>query len=387
MKKRSGLLALVVSMGLFVQPSFGMNSTSGQAMVKPLGTTSGIDLTGIGTFLGMSGVITGVEKGVEYVGGPTAVLTYAGIAASMLVAYKIISNNVAANKDANEKLLEAAVDYTSDRNKLMLSEFPQKIEDKIDTLLNQKLEDDGKSLYIFPTPQSKIFVLQNIEDFFVLRKQSQSYKNLNQFVHIACMEKINAIQLAEKNMDEETKKNNKAIDNERKRYMNQYGISVVALKDISSEALEVKIEDVQKGINSLVLDAVNNNKILDKEKNIQFSALISILAHLFYKQSENKKLMFEGEERRSQSMQMRTSKNDLEYKEAEFTEEAQQRVAEEKREDLARQYVGMKFLSKQEGIQKRKEEIAEYKQSAQQQPVQQSYWSRLTSAVKSLLGW
>jgi hypothetical protein len=387
MKKISGLLVLVVSLGLFVQSSLGMDSASSQVVVKPLVTTSDTDLTGIGTLLGISGVITGVKKGIEYVGGPTAVLTYAGIAASMLVAYKVISNKVAANKDANKKLLQAAVDYTSNRETLMLSKFPETIKEKIDALLDQKLEGDGKSISLFPTPQSKIFVLQNIEDFFVLRKQSESYRNLSQFVHTTCMEKINAILLAEKDIDEEAKKINQAIDNERKRYMNQYGISVATLKDIASEDLQAKIEDVQKGINFLVLDAVNNNKTLDKEKNIQFSALISILAHLFYKQSENKTPMFEGAERISKLKQTRVGKKDLEYNPEDFTKEAQQRAAEENREALARQYVGMKFLSEQEGIQKREEEIAQYKQSAQQQPVQQSYWSRLTSAVKSWFGW
>jgi hypothetical protein len=304
MKKRSGILALIVSIGLLVQPLSAMTIAGSinkqireleqailMIIVSPLiiyGAAAGLVVSVAGVQLVGMGVKKGVEMGVEYAGGPTAALTYAGIAGGMAIVYTMISNYVAENKAANEKLSKAAVDYTTDRNKLLLSAFPEKIEDRIDELLDQKFEDNGKSIPIFPTPESKIFVLQNIEDFFEFKK-GPDYINLNQFVHEACMKKINQIKLVEKDMDEETKKFAQEIDTARKKYMNQYGISVATLKNMSSAAIEAKIQDVQKAINSLVLDVAKTDTAFDKEKNEQFLALMSILVHLFYKQSQKRR--------------------------------------------------------------------------------------------------
>jgi len=106
-------------------------------------------------------------------------------ALGLIAAHDIVNAELGKAYLTKKDNIEDEIDWTQDlydqyqeeflKNKAMFSnkpsflqtEFPKKIEERINELINQKYTNENKeSFEIFSTPQSKIFVLQNIEDFF-----------------------------------------------------------------------------------------------------------------------------------------------------------------------------------------------------------------------------
>ena len=240
--------------------------------------------------------------------------------------------------------IEDEIDWTQDlydqyeaefrKNKAMFdnkpsflqTEFPKKIETRINDLINQKYTNENKeSFEIFSTPQSKIFVLQNIEDFFKFN-QGDEFKIFNPIVYETCSKKINELQVAQKELFKIAKgtvnlKNYQKmidIDTFRDYYMRRFSISASTLKNMSSKQLDDRISYVEGAINKLTLDLANKKHTIARmgvrlnhlkeymedqihkyieEKGIdaKFRALWSIFVHLSYKQQSKKQPMFAGE--------------------------------------------------------------------------------------------
>jgi len=198
--------------------------------------------------------------------------------------------------DKENDRLEAQYKIEYDKNAAMYqdmsgftqSEFPEKIEERIDALINQQYTNtENESFDIFSTPRSKIFVLQNIEDFFELQKGDE-FKNFNLTVYEVCTKKINELEKVA------TSENDRLIDTAHSNYMKEFGISTSTLKNMTSAQLDKKISQVKESMNQLVEDLVNKKKLINRDTDAQMRALWSIFVHLYYKQSQ-KREMFVGE--------------------------------------------------------------------------------------------
>lgn len=198
--------------------------------------------------------------------------------------------------DKENDRLEAQYKIEYDKNAAMYqdmshftqSEFPEKIEERIDALINQQyINTENESFDIFSTPRSKIFVLQNIQDFFELQKGDE-LKNFNLTVYEVCTKKINEL---EKMV---TSENDILIDTAHSNYMKEFGISASTLKSMTSAQLDKKISQVKESMNQLVENLVNKKKPINRDTDAQMRALWSIFVHLYYKQSQ-KREMFVGE--------------------------------------------------------------------------------------------
>jgi len=170
-----------------------------------------------------------------------------------------------------------------------VSEFPEKIEGRINAIINQQYKgEQEQSFEIFSTPKSKIFVLQNMQDIFEFKKGNE-FKNFNLVVYEICTKKINELERMEISVDDAL------IDKAQDDYKKQFGISTSTLKNISSAEVDKKIDEVKEAMNVLVKGLVDNKVKIDRNVDAYFRALVSILTHLYYKQSEKQK-MFIGQE-------------------------------------------------------------------------------------------
>jgi len=140
------------------------------------------------------------------------------------------------------------------------------IDKTLEALLNQKLSIMDKDLFLFPTIKSKIFVLQNIQDFFDLPSSDTLYG----YIYEECIKKINEYEsrlqrerrkgefiLDENNnkvLDSkgnpireedtfvfvDTDKNNRMLDEAREEYMKKYGITIEELKKNKKSMVWIK---------------------------------------------------------------------------------------------------------------------------------------------------
>jgi hypothetical protein len=291
MKKRNNsFIALILCFGFLFQSSstmaYGGTFRKAEELLQVF---MFIPVGAIAFFGGVAGVKMIVEKVAE--SSPVTAVTAAGLVATMALLYGAASKMAKDSDGTYKNLAKKSVGLSPEQ--FIKNDFPVQIDERINALLEQTFSIEDKrtnktsSIEIFPTPKSKIFVLQNIEDFFTF---DPKYKVLNQFVHEACMKKIKSL--------EETLKDSSLTDQEvdkaRDKYMKEFGISVKTLQKMSSQKLLSKIEAVENSINSIMneMHAANNFK----ERGNDFSALLSILVHLFYKQSTSKSAMFEGKE-------------------------------------------------------------------------------------------
>jgi len=184
--------------------------------------------------------------------------------------------------------------FYGNKSSFLKSEFPEAIETRIDALINQEyigeaasVDGKHKSFPIFPTPKSKIFVLQNIEDFFEL-PQEEPFKNYNLTVYEKCVEKINELERKEPTNDD------KRRDTVRDAYKQQRGISTATLKNMSPEDVDKKIKEVKDDLSKFVKDMLPESTTMKESPEAYFAALVSVLTHLYYKQSKQKPAMFVG---------------------------------------------------------------------------------------------
>lgn len=336
---------------------------------------------------------------------------------------------------------------------IIRSELGNTIDESIDVIINQTITIKNKQYPLFPTTNSKIFVLKNIQDFFNFK-----YPDLNQFVYEECIKKINNLQknlefkvieekgylwgetfTVEKYVD--TDPEFQAIDDARDKYMIEYDLSSQKLKymeEVGKEnkaelntMLTNKIDTVTNGLKEKIRDAADweykanhlvfyqgqnwdnfkktENMYKDRakfdENSPEYKAHISILAHLIYWQSQNKSDIFipEGEELLNKARIVEEKEKNVEALREEYTNKSPETISapqgqQEMRERLARQYVGMKFAQKpieqsqesQQAMDERAQILGKLRTNKPipvSQPAQQSYWSRLTSTVKSWFGW
>lgn len=228
---------------------------------------------------------------------------------------------------------------------LVVQELKEEISDRIDAIINAKVVSNG-NYYLFPTANSKIFVLNNIQDFFDFK-----FPQLNAFVYEECVKKIHDLQ---QGLDKQIKEENvwingkrfqgvekeyyvdkvpyfRAIDDFRDTYLKEYGLSVSELKKMEAIGkknkeqlnrwLEAKIQQVKNGLQEFIkttakatMNAANEpyryerypydqqkkaieswEKIGNLDENSpQYRAYMSILAHLIYWKAAAKPQMFLG---------------------------------------------------------------------------------------------
>jgi len=197
------------------------------------------------------------------------------------------------------------IEMYKDESSFNKTDFPTKIEDRINALINQKYTNEGgESFEIFSTPQLKIFVLKNIQDFFEFQKGLE-FKVFNLIVYDVCVKKIRQLQTEFDGMDKKTDAYRKMIeiDKFRDEYMAEpskervkgLGISVSTLQKMSPSELNKKIEDVNAAFYKFLKRLYENKQPIDGTADAEFRALWSIFVHLSYKQSQ-KQLMFVGQE-------------------------------------------------------------------------------------------
>jgi len=360
-KRSSILVALIVAFGLLVsessiQASEILDSIKREQQRAVL-TLGGIALCVVATPLCVGGALV-ISAGV---------LVYAigkGIAMT-------VNEQRAATQQLESsynKEYEKNSAFYGNKANLVKSEFPERIEDRIDAIINQQYinQENQESFEIFSTPKSKIFVLQNIQDFFEFQ-QGKEFENFNLTVYEICTKKIN--ELERMNVSE----NDNLIDAARDNYRNQLGISASTLKNMSSAQVNQKIYEVQESVNQLARDLVDKRKEINRNTDADFRALVSILTHLYYKQSEKQK-MFIGEGlkegwQRPAGRQIVVKRPNVEG--LTLVERAAL-MRSLGRNPEAEQYTQEAFEQKQQ----------EYQEAARQ-PAQQSLWSR----VKSWFGW
>lgn len=192
-----------------------------------------------------------------------------------------------------------------EKDKLLASKFPETIKERIEALIALKYQGENeKSFEIFSTPKSKIFVLQNIQDFFDFQ-QGEEFKNFNLLVYEICTAEINKLErywfnlgkaVEDKSATEAEKQlyeQYNAIDTAQDNYKKAEGISTSTLKDMSSAEVGTKIKNLDAAMTALLED-LKKKVTIDRNTDDKFRALVSILAHLYFKQSK-KELMFVGE--------------------------------------------------------------------------------------------
>ena len=173
------------------------------------------------------------------------------------------------NKD-NEFVERVNQELTDTQN---LNDEIDKISQAIDEKISQLLEKEYMPNFeFFCTTKSKIFVLQNIQDFFEF-KQDEKYKLFNSLIYEICIKKINELEKQEMSKTEEW------IDAARDTYIKKYEVSVGQLNDMTLATLSKKINII-----TIEMDALENDLgETAGTSNINFLALVSILGHLEYK--------------------------------------------------------------------------------------------------------
>jgi len=143
------------------------------------------------------------------------------------------------------------------------------IEERISQLLNQEY---APKFELFCTNKSKIFVLQNIEDFFEF-SQDPKYKIFNSLIYEICIKKINELEKQTVSGVE------KDIDIARDHYIAMYGILIEQLKRMPLELINERIDAIENEVDRLGKDY---NEETVERSNINALALISILGYLEY---------------------------------------------------------------------------------------------------------
>jgi hypothetical protein len=308
------------------------------------------------------------------------------------------------------------------------------IGDSIDAILNDTIVVQGKESSLFPTANSKIFVLKNIRDFFNLE-----YDVLNQFVYEESIKRIRNLESTLTFVPEKETINGKIyevegkgyyvdsdsdakkIDELRERYMQEYGLFVKHLqyledmskidKDQFKKDLNEDIERVKRGLLEVLAESANEvyYEKLEKQKKHDYSAKIkaqmlsesspeviahiSILAYLMYWKAQPQRTLSKSDiaEKAKLAKEKKEYVTGLREK---FKDQSPKEISEltsEQRARLARGMMGQSLKMKLsrtpiEEAQQRVEtrETLKSISKPQQQPAQtQSYWSRF----KAWLGW
>lgn len=185
-------------------------------------------------------------------------------------------------KEVRERLrIEAAEELQSLKGEM--NKVSQAIDERITQLLNEEFIPQFE---LFCTIKSKIFVLQNIEDFFEFNDDEQ-HKFFNSLVYEVCIKKINELEVAYAKEMQKVDKEEKgdflhveiAIDNARSDYIAKYGILVEQLKGMTIELIDEITDAIIQEMDRLRKDKIEKNA---PQNNINSLALISILGHLEY---------------------------------------------------------------------------------------------------------
>ena len=303
------------------------------------------------------------------------------------------------------------------------SEFPEEIEQRIDAIINQKyqyqrreviynnarvplkydLEENDEPIEIFPTPKSKIFVLQNIQDFFDFER-SNTFKSFNSKVYEICTKKINEL---EKNLAmvkdveshivpgvfEDKNKFNRSIDEARDDYMKQLNISVPIIAKMSSVEIEKKINEVREIMIEVATQEANNGsdriKVNDISKNPKFRALISISTYLYYKFTTKAPILPFRYHRKQKELEKSQEEEREAWKKDEKIQGPKKignitHVSDDdakKNKKMVAELYAMKLLSSKKAIAQREAETKEWAQKSAQygKPAPQSFWSKIKS--------
>jgi len=318
-------------------------------------------------------------------------------------------------KERYKKELEENRQQFADKAAFLKTDFPKKIKNRIEAILNQEYtnKDTEKSFVIFSTPQSKIFVLQNIEDFFEL-SQEDKFKIFNPIVYETCSQKINELQAEQKESfkiafaTNNLKNYQKMIDIDtfRDKYMKEFEISASTLKNMSSTELNNKISDVKAAIDRLTIDLSNlkhgfamevkqlnhpeeliqertQKAIEEQGLDAKFRALWSIFVHLSYKQQSKKQPMFAGEGLTEAQGRVELEQEAKKIAPQRLTDEELAQKREELKKLLVKKYA-METKSLEpivESQQKKEERIRLEDQLARSQ--QKSWWGNVKSSIGS----
>jgi hypothetical protein len=247
------------------------------------------------------GVIQPMEDilGLGTLGAGTLLVINYPVESLASVVTGILGVCIVQNHNKNEFVVKMYKQLIRNRgfDNLIKSNLSEELNQRINAIVNQTYQVSDKTFDLFPTKKSKIFVLQNIEDFFEFQS-GNDYKKLNQFVYEAAIKKIGELERNEQQEGDFQKK----IDEYREYYMARNDISPQTLQKMTQNKLENTIGKIESDMKSLIKDNVTSDKdgsrVLKRndEFNPRFNALLSILAHLMYKQSTKKETMFTEKE-------------------------------------------------------------------------------------------
>ena len=315
--------------------------------------------------------------------------------------------------------------------KVIPTSLQESIRESIDAILNDKIIYKGSDYPLFPTANLKIFVLKNIQDFFNLE-----HDVLNQFVYeesirtirnlegtlnfVPEMEIINGKEYEVEGKGKFVDRDStfKKIDELHTEYMEKYDLSMKRLKYMEEIAktdkaqfeklLNSAIERVKNGLSKVIRDFANKiyyeskgdyqSEQMITELSPQYIAHLSILAYLMYWRAQPQRTLSAAD--KEEKLGLVKAKNIyVENLKEEYQSMSSKQPEEKKiskptnRANLAKvlgaQSLRMKLSD--QPIEKAKhkqasktidEELAQFNKT-QQQPVQQSLWSR----VKSWFGW
>lgn len=304
MKMKINFFLILIGISCFVQLLHCQNESSSK-IVHSLSTMSSDLLPSAKT---LHSVVNEYHKEMKYAAGfvGTAVMISFGVWLGKKIT-EIIDKD---NEEEEQLRLEAArivkkyQDIKSNESEATLDDdiladisikeeidkFSQKIEHKINNLIDLWWMGGEKiniSIEIFPTTKSKIFALQNIQDFFHF--PGGAFKKLDSLIYEVCIKKINELEqtlLREKDdlgkiilVDKDHE--NRLIDEARDAYMRKHNITAKTLSKITDNELQQKIRDIEEVCNEL--QQQNNNTM---ENDINLKALITILGYLKYKRQE-----------------------------------------------------------------------------------------------------
>jgi len=302
---------------------------------------------------------------------------------SSLDAIKLLIDGVVEQSKLKEQELRRKFEHYTDMPNLLKKNLSQQVETRINDMIELSYTLPSRmhqvSVYLFPTLKSKIFVLQNIQDFFEFKPE---YTDLNANVYAICtkmareLEKKDA-QLEQTNPDQFTE--SKVIDKYRNDYMKQYNISVATLSGMSDEELDKKIKEVEKDIFV---------KIDKKDIDNEFRALLAILTHLYFKKSQKERPMFVGADaeqklRESQAayakkMQGITA-SVVAHRAAQEAHRAEQARGLGFQTDWTTKYPGLQLQPLEQAQQKEAQRRAIFAAEQAKKPAQPSLWSKITS--------
>ncbi len=270
-------------------------------------------------------------------------------------------------KEYSERFEKGAVGLIAvTKLKTINSEEKDLMQKRIADLLEQTLNVDNTKVFIFPTIKSKIFVLQNIEDFLSLPKE----KLLLTFVYEECIKQIRDLEnKLERKVDEEgnvsfidKNQNSQLIDKVRNKYMQEYGITNEKIKINSKNAgwIGHKRWLVENGLKNLIDESAQQEKVFSISDPI-YQAHISILAYLVYLAGD-KLSMLSGQEYEEKSTQMVEQVQEKEAKQQELKALSDEQkknmqfgspqVSEQSKGKIATEHRITNFLSMSAGIAK-----------------------------------